>query len=331
MGTKDKTTRRLEEYNDVFADIINVLVFNGERRVREDDLIDIDTKTEIVADDKGFRSQERDVSKFWVSQKIRLALFGLENQAAPDFQMPLRLYSYNGASYKAQIIPDKPRGKADEVPDEAASMDEQAPIPKQPFYPVLTLVLYFGIKPWDTAKSLYEAVNIPDEFKPFIPDMPLNLIEVAWLADEVIDKFESDFKIVAWFFKQYRIHGNAYLDMQDPKLLRRIEHVLETMRMVSAFTGDPDYEAFGLQQSHNKEITMLAALKEYRNDLKQEGRKEGRKEERKDITSVFAKLLAQGRNDDVMRAIQDPEYLNVIMAEFGYDDEDKAEKAPKPN
>ena len=235
------------------------------------------------------------------------------------------------ASYKAQIIPDKPRGKADEVLDEAASMDEQAPIPKQPFYPVLTLVLYFGIKPWDTAKSLYEAVNIPDEFKPFIPDMQLNLIEVAWLADEVIDKFESDFKIVAWFFKQYRIHGNAYLDMQDPKLLRRIEHVLETMRMVSAFTGDPDYEAFGLQQSHNKEITMLAALKEYRNDLKQEGRKEGRKEERKDITSVFAKLLAQGRNDDVMRAIQDPEYLNVIMAEFGYDDEDKAEKAPKPN
>lgn len=54
MGTKDKTTRRLEEYNDVFADIINVLVFNGERRVREDDLIDIDTKTEIVADDKAF-------------------------------------------------------------------------------------------------------------------------------------------------------------------------------------------------------------------------------------------------------------------------------------
>ena len=68
MGTKDVTTRRLEEYNDVFADIINVLVFDGERQVREDDLIDMDTKTEIVADDKGFRSQERDVAKFWKSQ-----------------------------------------------------------------------------------------------------------------------------------------------------------------------------------------------------------------------------------------------------------------------
>ena len=29
-------------------------------------------------------------------------------------------------------------------------------------------------------------------------------------------------------------------------LLRRIEPVLENMRMVSAFTGEPDYEAFGL-------------------------------------------------------------------------------------
>ena len=70
---------------------------------------------------------------------------------------------------------------------------------------------------------------------------------------------------------------------------------------------------------------MIAALKEYKNDLRKEGRKEGRKEERKDITNAFANLLAQGRNDDVMRAIQDPEYLNVIMAELGYDDEDKPE------
>ncbi|MBR4986406.1 MAG: hypothetical protein IKY83_11785 [Proteobacteria bacterium] len=62
---------------------------------------------------------------------------------------------------------------------------------------------------------------------------------------------------------------------------------------------------------------MIAALKEYKNDLRKEGRK--------DITNAFANLLAQERNDDVMRAIQDPEYLNAIMAELGYDDEDKPE------
>ena len=42
---------------------------------------------------------------------------------------------------------------------------------------------------------------------PLFQICPLNLIEVAWLTNEVIDKFESDFKIVAWSFKQYHIRN----------------------------------------------------------------------------------------------------------------------------
>jgi len=37
---KDITQKTLERYNDVFADIINVLLFNGERVVTEDSLTD---------------------------------------------------------------------------------------------------------------------------------------------------------------------------------------------------------------------------------------------------------------------------------------------------
>ena len=38
MGTKDITEKHLEDLNDVFADIVNVLLFNGERLVKEKDL-----------------------------------------------------------------------------------------------------------------------------------------------------------------------------------------------------------------------------------------------------------------------------------------------------
>ena len=325
MGTKDKTTRRLEEYNDVFADIINVLLFDGERVVKEDELVDIDTKSEISADEKGLHGQERDVAKFWTAQNIRFALFGLENQAAPDFQMPLRLYSYNGASYKAQIIPDQPRGRdANEKNDSANAVKaEDSQRVGQPFYPVLTLVLYFGLTHWNTAKSLYEAVNIPERFKPYIPDIPINLVEIAWLPDEVIEKFQSDFRLVAWFFKQLRIHGEPYLRIQDPKLIRRINHVLELMRMMSAYTGNPAYEALGIEESHKKEITMLAVIQDFENHVKLEGRKEERKEERKGLTNVFTILFRDGRDDDVRRAVQDPEYLKQIMAEFGFNDDEE--------
>ena len=38
MAEKDFREKRLEDFDDVFADIINVLLFNGEHRVNENDL-----------------------------------------------------------------------------------------------------------------------------------------------------------------------------------------------------------------------------------------------------------------------------------------------------
>ena len=38
MAEKDKIQKTLEAYNDVFADIVNVLLFNGRRIVDEKDL-----------------------------------------------------------------------------------------------------------------------------------------------------------------------------------------------------------------------------------------------------------------------------------------------------
>ena len=40
MGAKDITEKTLEAYNDVFADIINVLLFKGKQVVKENELED---------------------------------------------------------------------------------------------------------------------------------------------------------------------------------------------------------------------------------------------------------------------------------------------------
>ena len=66
---------------------------------------------------------------------------------------------------------------------------------------------------------------------------------------------------------------------------------------------------------------MLAAIQDFENHVKAEGRKEGRK----DITNIFTCLLAQGRQDDVMHSIQDPEYLTKMMKEFGINDEEETD------
>ena len=64
MGAKDITEKNLEAWNDVFADIVNVLLFNGQRLVKEKEL-EADTKDSMFKADGQIHEQERDVSKFW--------------------------------------------------------------------------------------------------------------------------------------------------------------------------------------------------------------------------------------------------------------------------
>ena len=43
--------------------------------------------------------------------------------------------------------------------------------------PVITLVVYYGEKPWDGALSLYDMLHIPEEIKAFVNDYKMLLVE----------------------------------------------------------------------------------------------------------------------------------------------------------
>ena len=102
MGEKDITEKTLEAYNDVFADIVNVLLFNGEQLIRPEDLVDQTPRSVYKADDK-IREIERDVAKRWIKNNIRIACIGLENQTMPDPYMPLRVMGYDGVESRNQL------------------------------------------------------------------------------------------------------------------------------------------------------------------------------------------------------------------------------------
>ena len=75
MGEKDIAEKTLEAYNDVFADIVNVLLFDGKRLVQENELETNGTITQIKIDVK-IHEQERDVSKIWKNGEIRISILG---------------------------------------------------------------------------------------------------------------------------------------------------------------------------------------------------------------------------------------------------------------
>ena len=70
MGDKDLTEKILEDYNDVFADIINVLLFNGQQKVKPTSLENSAVHSQYKAEDNKLHEQERDVSKTCILQSL---------------------------------------------------------------------------------------------------------------------------------------------------------------------------------------------------------------------------------------------------------------------
>ena len=256
MAEKDITEKNLEALNDVFADIVNVLLFKGEQVINEKDLEADTTKSMFKADGK-IHEQERDVSKFWKNGEIRISILGIENQTAQDSDMPLRVISYDGASYKQQLL-DKNQKKR---------------------YPVATLVLYFGTEEkWSKAKHLYDCFEVPEKLKPFVNDYKINVFNIAFLSQKTIAMFKSDFKIIAEYFRAKRLN-QKYKGSKE-----KLKHANETLKMFSALTGDNSFEkVYNESNSKKGGITMCDVVERIRDDGITEGINKGIAEEKERI------------------------------------------------
>ena len=233
MKDKDITQKVLEKYNDVFADILNVLLFNGRDVVEESTLIDALPMSMLKIDGR-VRSQERDIAKYWRKSKINVALFGLENQTTPNRLMPLRVLGYDGAEYVKQ------------------SRKENIDKAK---YPVITLVLYLGYeKEWNYPKTLFEVLDIDEDIKPYVNDFKINLFEIAYLDKEKINLFKSDFRILADYLYQMRVNKDYIADETT------IEHVEELLTLMSAMTGDNRFEETINDLKGKEKINMCEVL-----------------------------------------------------------------------
>lgn len=106
MAEKDIAEKKLLDYADVFADIVNVSLFDGEHIIEEQDLADALPRSVYKLDGK-VHEQERDVAKFWKKKQLRISLIGLENQSEAESDMPMRVIGYDGAAYRAELNADK--------------------------------------------------------------------------------------------------------------------------------------------------------------------------------------------------------------------------------
>ena len=90
-------------------------------------------------------------------------------------------------------------------------------------------------------------MKISDELKPFVNDYKINLIDVPRLTGEQVEKFTSDFQIIADYFVQ--LSKNKDYVPKD-KIIR---HTDSFLKLMSVLTQDNKYVEMGRELSHEKE------------------------------------------------------------------------------
>lgn len=163
-------------------------------------------------------------------------------------------------------------------------------------YPVVSLVLYFGYeRRWSYSPKLRMRLRIPDAFKGYVSDYRINVFEIAYLTDEQLNMFESDFQIIADYFVQMRRNGDYH-----PKV-RKIRHVRETLHMLSVLTGDNRFEeAYNAEQGGVK--NMCEVLDRIEKRGREQGIKQGIKRGREQGLKKGRELgLKQGTKEMILR------------------------------
>ena len=226
--SKDATQKVLLACKDIFADVINVFIFSGDEKVKAEDLEPFETPVSIYTAEKGdIHSQERDLGMYWKDGNIglQIAEFGIENQTEPDPKMPLRIISYDGARYRNQLNTRKDN-----------------------YYPIITLVLYYGTKEWPSETCyLHNILNINDDLKPYVSDYKINVFDINKLTEEQLDKFKTE---VANYFGFVISKNNK---TKYTPINRTIKHGEELMNAITAYAGDNFIsEAYNKVQSVNK-------------------------------------------------------------------------------
>ena len=223
---------------------------------------------------------------------------GVENQLAIDMDMPLRVMGYDGSSYRDEMNQDEI------VIDEGTGKKRKI---RHKRYPVVTIVLYFGKTPWKKPLSLYDVLEISDDLKPFVSDYKINLIDVPRLTGEQVEKFTSDFQIIADYFVQLS-KNNDYVPKD-----KTIKHADSFLKLMSVLTQDDKYVEMGKKISHEMEGFNMCKVLD-----KAEARGEAR-------GKAIGEAMGEARGKAIGALNNTVEILRVIIAKNSWSKEQAME------
>ena len=154
--SKDKIMKEFLENNAYFVDFFNAYFFDGERVLKPENCVELDSE---MNDSNMDLEKHVDVIRKYNDGNLYSA-FIIENQSYADASMVVRAATYEYVAYERMLKKSK-KNKAKE---------------KLPM--VNILVFYTGERPWNAASKLSELVEVDERFTACFYDYKMNLIEI---------------------------------------------------------------------------------------------------------------------------------------------------------
>ena len=310
MGRADDITKEYVRRNDIFADLFNFFLYNGEEVIKPEHLQERDI-TEIAlpfGNGKDLSVQKlRDVLKIlqvMEDDEAIYVLLGTELQTNIHYVMPPKNMLYDAIKYVEQVntIARVHKEKKDISGDVFLSGFEKT----DKLIPIITLVVHFGSQKWDGPVTLHEMFTTKNEtLIKFIPDYRINLISPEAMSEEDFEKLHTEFRKVMKFIK-YSENKKALQNMlREDKSFETVSR--DAAKVINAVTHS------GLKIHENEEVVDMCKAIE---DIRTEGYNEGRNEGENRLGKLILKLTNLGRMEDVSRAASDSDFRQKLYQEF---------------
>lgn len=309
-----------------FADFFNAQIYGGRQVLQAADLQPVKKRTGIpIWDSKRGKQtiqRERDVV-MKAAFGVCFAILGLENQNGVHYAMPVRSMLYDALDYTMQI---KQLQKAHEEAHDKLADDEflSGITCTDRVIPVVTFILYYGKKPWDGSKSLYDLMGFDEqnehikELENYIPNYRINLISIREM--EHLESFQSSLQYVFGMLKYsldkddlyhyIQEHRDQIKQMDEDSIMAALSLLGEKKRVLAAMENQMKKEEFDMCQA----IDDLILDGEKRGE--ERGQKRGEKRGEARLSNLILQLLNNGRQDLLEKVATDQTLRNQLYKEY---------------
>ena len=298
-------------HRDVIADVFNFYIYDGRQVIKPEKLQKIDTAEVALpyGNDVEIAVQKlRDNIMLWtmaMDDKAAYAVLGIENQDKIHYAMAVKNMLYDALQYAKQVEEAKRsyRNGLNKKRIKLNSEEFLSGLKKADrLMPVITLVVYFGDKDWDGAKSIHEMLSVDDdELLSYVPNYKINLIEPAKISDEDYDKFKTDVGSVLQFIKHQSDEDGSWI-----KGKTRFKHVeKEAVELINLITGS---KITG--EEKEEVVDMCRAWENSINNAMREGMREGELKGKIEILYEECNMSIH----DIARKVSKPEeYVREVI------------------